>query len=142
VSNYRQTDGVFFIGPQPTAQDLQDAKRQGIKTVIDFRMPSETAESNAKLTTENDLRYVNIPVNKAALSLQQIGKLDEALKENEGPYLLHCATGTRAAMILALSRARQHGWTVQQAFEESDRLGYDLRASPEFSKFVTEAVDK
>lgn len=142
MANYRPLGDGFFIGPQPTAQDLQEAKQEGINTVVDFRMPSETAKPNEELAKENGLDYVNIPVDKAALSQQQIGELDTALKEKEGPYLLHCATGARAAMFLALSRARQNGWTAERTFEEAGKMGYDLKGSPGFARFVTESADK
>lgn len=142
MANYRAIGDGFFIGPQPTAHDLQEAKQQGIKTVVDFRMPSEVAKPNDELVEESGLNYVNIPVNKAALSQDQIGKLTEALMGKEGPYLLHCATGARAAMLLALSRARQHGWRSEQTFEEAQRMGYNLKSSPDFAKFVTESVAK
>lgn len=79
---------------------MKDAKQRGIQTVIDFRMPEETATPNADLVTGNKLNYVNIPVNEDRLSEQQIGKLDEAMGRHEGPYLLHCAPGARAAMLL------------------------------------------
>lgn len=88
--------GLF--GPQPTEQDLKQAKQQGIQTVIDLRMPSETATPNAELVKKSGMGYVNIPVNKAALSAQQIDELEMALQQNDGPYLLHCATGARVAM--------------------------------------------
>lgn len=142
MANYRPLGDGFFIGPQPTAQDLQEAKRQGINTVIDFRMPLETAKPNEELVKENGLDYVNIPVDKAALSQTQIGELDAALKEKEGPYLLHCAAGARASMFLALSRARQHGWTAERTFEEAEKMGYDLKGSPGYAKFVEESVGK
>lgn len=140
MANYRAIDDGFFIGPQPTAQDLQEAKQQGIKTVVDFRMPSEVAKPNDELVEECGLNYVNIPVNKADLSQDLIGKLTVALKGKEGHYLLHCATGARAAMLLALSRARQHDWTAERTFEEVGRMGYNLKSSPDFEKFITESV--
>lgn len=142
MANYQPIGDGFFIGPQPTMQDLQEAKQQGINTVVDFRMPSETTKSNKDMVEECGLDYVNIPVNKAALSQDQIGKLDEVLKEKEGPYLLHCATGARAAMFLAMGRARRHNWTAEQTFEEAGRMGYNLKSSPDFAKFVTELIGK
>ena len=57
-------------------------------------------------------------------------------------YPLHCATGARAAMFLALSRARQNGWTAERTFEEAGKMGYDLKGSPGFARFVTESADK
>ncbi len=140
MSSFKRIDDEFFIGAQPSEQDLQAAKQRGIKTVIDFRLPSETPTSNAGLTTSQGLAYVNIPVNKLALSSDQIGDLDRALKDHAGPFLLHCATGARAALLLSLSKAKQHGWTSEQTFSEAKRLGFDLKASAEFSGFVTQTV--
>ena len=142
MANYKQIGDGIFIGPQPTAQDLADAKQQGIRTVIDFRMPSETATLNTDLVSSTGLDYVNVPVNKAALSEQQIGELDAAMTHKEGPYLLHCATGTRAAMFLALSRAKQNGWTTARTFQEAESMGFDLRSSADFAKFIEQTVGK
>ena len=132
-------DGIF-IGPQPTEQDLHDAKQQGIKTVVDFRMPTETTISNETLTRGHGLDYVNIPVNKASLSANQIDDLDAVMKCKAGPFLFHCVTGARVALLLSLSRARQKDWTTEQAFAEAKRMGFDLKTSPEFSNFVTQTI--
>lgn len=142
MANYKQIGDGIFIGPQPTEQDLEHAKQQGIRTVIDFRMPSETATFNADLVGSAGLDYVNVPVNKTALSERQIGELDEAMKHNEGPYLLHCATGTRAAMLLALSRAKKNRWTAARTFHEAESMGFNLRSSVDFSKFVEQTIGK
>lgn len=142
MANYKQIGDGIFIGPQPSEQDLESAKEQGIRTVIDFRMPSETATLNANLVSSAGLDYVNVPVNKTALSEQQIGELDEAMKRNEGPYLLHCATGTRAAMLLALSLAKKNGWTAARTFGEAESMGFNLRSSVDFPKFVEQTIGK
>ena len=142
MAQYRQIGDNFFIGPQPTEQDLSEAKQQGIRTVIDFRMPAETASSNELLTKSNGLDYANVPVNKGALSEQQIGELEEAMKRHDGPYLLHCATGMRAAMLLALSRAKQNGWSAERTFQEAESMGYNLQSSPDFAAFVRQATSQ
>ena len=140
MSSFQRIDDDFFIGPQPTEQDLQAAKQQGIKTVIDLRLPSEIATSNATLTTGQGLDYVNIPVNKEALSVDQVSELERALHDHAGPFLLHCATGARAALLLSVSRARQRGWTSAQALDEAQRMGFDLRASAPFSAWVLQTL--
>lgn len=142
MANYKQIGDGIFIGPQPTVQDLEDAKQQGIRTVIDFRMSFETATLNADLVSSSGLDYVNVPVDKAALSEQQIGELDAAMTHKEGPYLLHCATGMRAAMFLVLSRAKKNGWTAARTFQEAESMGFNVRSSTEFSQFVEQTIDK
>lgn len=137
MSQFKKIDETIFIGPQPTEQDLRDAKQQGIKTVIDLRMPTETPASNAALTKNAGLDYANIPVNKIDLSANQIVQLDKLMKTKEGPFLLHCATGTRAALLLSLTKAKQHRWTAERTFDEAKKMGFDLKTSAEFSDFVT-----
>jgi uncharacterized protein (TIGR01244 family) len=140
MAQFKDIGDGFYLGPQPTEQDLQDAKGRGVKTVIDFRLPTETAIPNETLVTQYGLNYVNIPVSKTSPLEQQIEELDQALQENEGPFLLHCGTGMRAAMLLALVRAKQNHWTAERTFEEVKSMGFDLKASPAFSAFVTHAV--
>ena len=142
MPSYKQFENEIFIGPQPTEQDLAEAKQQGVHTVIDMRMLSETTNPNAQLVKNSGLNYVNIPVDKAALSVQQIDEFDAAIKQVDGPVLLHCATGVRAAMLLALSRARQNGWTSERTFQEADAMGYDLQSMPNFATFVRQTTEK
>jgi uncharacterized protein (TIGR01244 family) len=140
MTSFTRIDDKTFIGPQPTEQDLREASQQGIRTVVDFRLPSETATSNQTLTTNQGMAYVNIPVSKAALSTDQISVLDSVMKEQEGSFLLHCATGARAALFLSLSKAKQQGWTSAQTFAEAKRMGFDLEMSPEFAEFVLQTL--
>ena len=140
MSNFRLVKEGVFVGPQPTAQDLEDARQQGVKTVIDFRLPSETGTSNEALVRSHGLDYTNIPVDKANLSAGQIGELDAAMQSTNGPFLLHCATGLRAALLLALSEARKNGWSAEQTFAHAQRMEFDLKTSSTFASFVTQTM--
>ena len=62
MTTFKKIGDGLFIGPQPTEQDLREAKQQGIQTVIDLRMPEETATPNADLVENNGLHYVNVLV--------------------------------------------------------------------------------
>ena len=99
MSSFKRINDELFIGPQPTEQDLQAAQQQGIKTVIDFRLPSETQTSNAALTTRQGLAYVNIPVNKEALSTDQVAELERAPNPCRPVFaaLRHRCAGSAAA---------------------------------------------
>jgi uncharacterized protein (TIGR01244 family) len=136
MTQYQQIDSNIFIGGQPTRQDLEEARRRGVRTVIDFRLPTETANSNADLARQAGIGYVNIPVNRAALSSAQVGEFEAAMEQHPGPYLLHCATGARAALMLVLARARAGGWPAQHTFDEAEALGFNFRTLPEFSDII------
>ena len=136
MDQFKPLENGMLIGPQPTEADLRQAKLQGIRTVIDFRMPGETPTPNAKLVARSGLEYVNIPVNKASPSVDQVDELDRVMRENDGPFLIHCATGARAAMLLVLSKAKQNRWTAQRAFDEARAMGFDLENAPKFANFI------
>lgn len=136
MHKFKRLEDSMLLGPQPTEQDLQQAKEHGIRTVIDFRIPGETPASNADLVAAHGLDYANIPVSKAGLSTEQIDALDRVMEEKEGPFLIHCASGARAAMLLSLSKARKEGWDTERTFTEAKNLGYDLKDSPEFASFI------
>jgi len=140
MHQFRKIADGIYIGAQPTEQDLQDCRQHGIRTVIDFRLPAETATPNAARVQACGMDYANVPVNKASLSVEQVDDLFKVMDEKPGPYLIHCATGARAAMLLALAEARKHGWTAERTFEEARNMGFDLKTSPEFSAFVVSAT--
>ena len=138
MKNFKQVSEAMFLGPQPSAHDLVEAKQRGVATVIDLRLPSETSTPNANLVRMHDLNYVNVPVDKAALSAEHIAAFEQAIAQSNGPHLVHCATGARGALLLALSRAKQEGWTAERTLEEAATMGFNLQGSDAFVKFVKE----
>ena len=136
MDQFKQLENGMLIGPQPTEADLRQAKLQGIRTVIDFRMPGETPTPNAELVVRSGLEYVNIPVNKASPSADQVEELGRVMLEKDGPFLIHCATGARAAMLLVLNKAKQNRWTAQRAFDDARAMGFDLEKTSEFANFI------
>lgn len=139
---YKQAGDNILIGPQPTLADLQEAARNGVRSVIDFRLPGETGHANSKLAQDAGLAYVNLPVDRDKLSPASILALEAALEGDGSPYLLHCATGARAALMLVLVRARQNGWSAERIQDEAEALGFSLRSSEQFAKFVRENSSK
>ena len=79
---------------------------------------------------------MNSPVNRASPSADQVNELGRVMLEKDGPFLMHCATGARAAMLLVLSKAKQNRWTAQRAFDEARAMGLDLEKAPEFANFI------
>lgn len=142
MENFKFVCDGLFLGRQPTAQDLESAKQQGVRTVIDLRLPAETVASNSALVKQCGLNYVSIPVDKAALSTDLVDKIDKALEQTEGPHLLHCATGARAALLFAISNARKNGRSAEQTLDDAAAMGFDLRTSPVFVQFIHNTISK
>ena len=55
MDQFKLLENAMLIGPQPTEDNLRQAKQEGIKTVIDFRLPSETTTPNAELVARSGL---------------------------------------------------------------------------------------
>lgn len=142
MENFKFVGDNLYLGPQPTAQDLEAAKQQGVRTVIDLRLPAETLASNSELVRQCGLNYVSIPVDKAALTPDVADKVERALVETEGPHLLHCATGARAALLIALRNAKRNGWSTEQTLADAAAMGSELRASPVFVEFIGKTLSK
>lgn len=122
-------------------QDLKDLQQQGVKTVIDLRMPHETKAPNEMLARSCGLDYANVPVDKTNLSTKIIEDLQRVMRENQGAFLVHCASGMRAAMLLSLVNAQECRWPPERVFDEVKEMGFDLRNSPELSAFVQAATE-
>ena len=142
MQKFMQMGEGVFIGGQPDKEDLLELAQQGVKTVIDFREPSETENSNATMAREAHLDYVNIPVNKMTLSDADVTKFRAALDEKQGPFLLHCGTGARAGAMLLMKTAVDNGWSAQQAFETAANMGFDCNAHPEIKAFFTGYIER
>jgi uncharacterized protein (TIGR01244 family) len=141
MKTFLQIEASLRLSAQPEGADLLQHKQQGVRTVIDFRMPSETAGSNRALVEASGLNYVNIPVDKNALSPNSIARLDAQFRLDEGPYLLHCATGTRAAVMLALQRGGIEGWSLPITLQAIQKMGVDVSNSKEFLDFIHQITE-
>ena len=64
MNQFKPLGNGILIGPQPTADNLCQARLESPKTILDLRLPSETSMPNAELVASSGLDCVNIPVNK------------------------------------------------------------------------------
>ncbi|HET9122630.1 MAG TPA: protein tyrosine phosphatase family protein [Acidiferrobacteraceae bacterium] len=130
----------FFVGPQPTAADLEALKRAGVRTVVDFRPPTETRGANAALVQDAGLEYANIPVQVDTVSQAEVERFLEVVGQKPGPFLLHCGVGARAGAFYLIHEGRRHGWSGAEALAHGVQAGIDLRAAPKLAAFVESAL--
>ena len=105
AAELRQPRDRLLTGGQPDAQQLQDAAKAGVTTVIDLRAPQEDRGYDEQAAAEKlGLRYVRLPINGAGdINEANARTLDRLLKQDAGTTLLHCASGNRAGALLALA---------------------------------------
>ena len=135
------TDDIF-IGGQPSETDLNAIKAKGFKSVINLRAPSEDSilkpEKEESKVREVGLEYVNIPVTKETMSDETVKRVSQKIKElkrEKAPVFVHCGSGRRAGVMTLLHLAVENGWTVEEAFEKAQSLGFDCESEPQLKKF-------
>jgi uncharacterized protein (TIGR01244 family) len=98
-------DGDVFIAAQPTLEDLDAWAARGVTTVVNLRSRAETAElpfDSAAEAAARGLRYTEIPMGGAdGVSPDIVDRLADLLRDAEGPVVLHCRSGSRAAHAYA-----------------------------------------
>ena len=98
-------DGDVYIAAQPTTDDLDAWAAQGVTTVVNFRSQAETAALPFSASAESEargMRYLDIPMGGAdGVSPDIRTRLTALLADAEGPVVLHCRTGMRAANAYA-----------------------------------------
>ncbi|MBO9718424.1 MAG: hypothetical protein J7507_16915 [Pseudoxanthomonas sp.] len=109
-----------YAGGQPTADQLADFAREGVRTVINLRGPGEAVDyDEAAEAARLGLRYVAVPITGAAdLDRERVRAFGRALDEaGEGALLVHCASSNRAGAMVALDHLFNRGGSLIAALE-------------------------
>jgi uncharacterized protein (TIGR01244 family) len=102
----------YAVAPQILPEDFAALAADGVTTVIcnrpDMEVPPELQADAMRAAAEAaGLRFVENPIMGGGLTLEAIETQGTALTEAEGNVLAYCASGTRSAIVWALSQAGQ-----------------------------------
>ena len=125
VRNFGQMDQRFYRGAQPEGQDYKDLAALGIKTVINLRNDSDTAEKQS--VEALGMRYVNIPMSDS--DYPKADQVNQFLKlvadPATGKFFVHCAGGRhRTGVMGAVYRFNNYHWNFDQVYAEM--IDYDF----------------
>lgn len=123
-------DGRVFIGGQPDSTALAGAKQRGITCVVNLRTPAEMADrkrvpyDEAATAEALGLEYVLLPMGDAQhpYTTAAVDSLAAALARHDGPVLLHCTVGWRAAHAWVAYLVRHQGWPFPEALARGERI--------------------
>lgn len=132
----------IYLGPAPAPAEYASLAGRGIRTVVDFRHPSEHDGTCEEAARAAGLRYVNIPVTRDAFADAVVDAFRATLGEQPKPLYTHCATGVRAGAMLLMALAVERGWTPRHALDEASRLGFDCDAHPQIKAFFVDYITR
>lgn len=125
------TLGGVFLASQPKPEDFEQAKKGGVKTVINLRHHEEVTDFNEQQVVEGlGLNYLNLPWNgPEELNDEVFDRARELLKTAERPILLHCSSANRVGAVWLPHRVLDGGISIDEAVAEAKVVGL---TSPDF----------
>lgn len=117
-------EGLVLVASQPSAAAFPAIKANGFKTVINLRAPEEMVFDEEGLAKEHGLVYANIPIRPAEVTREQARNFTSYLTIPEAyPILVHCSSGNRAAMMMAIAEVFLHGTDRDAAIAKARERG-------------------
>jgi len=120
---YKVTNGIYR-GDRPTADDLKELQKLGIKTLLDL----EYFHTDRYTITESktNFKFLHIRMNPWDIDDEDIiSALDILTDKNNYPIYVHCKHGSdRTGVVIAMYRIVIQGWNKEDAIEEMKGGGY------------------
>ncbi|HXD31126.1 MAG TPA: PQQ-binding-like beta-propeller repeat protein [Pyrinomonadaceae bacterium] len=140
IRNFIHMNKEFCAGAQPRLEHLAMLKAEGVKSIINLRVPTEhrAGEEEAK-AKELGLKYFNIPVVFADPKDEQVAEFLRITDDPENrPAFIHCAASIRVGAFWLIRRVVRDGWTFDAALKEAETVG--LKESPHLVEFAKKYI--
>lgn len=141
IRNFLRENKDFCTGGQPKLEHLEQLKKEGVKSILNLRQPSEhrAAEEEAK-AKELGLRYFNIPVAYGNPNEEQVAEFLKITDDPDNrPIFIHCTAAIRVGAFWMIRRVLRDGWKVEDAQAEAEKVG--LRESPHWLEFALKYIE-
>ncbi|TVP52399.1 MAG: TIGR01244 family phosphatase [Halomonadaceae bacterium] len=133
----------FAVTDALTSSDLEEAMKQGFRTVICNRRPGEAedypgGEAFARKAEILGLKWVCIPVSLGEYSQQDVDEFSRTLQESPAPILAFCRTGRRAVHLWAQARAQEPQCNFSGLLQAVREAGHDPQSVADILKIPGE----
>ncbi len=114
--------------------DIDALARAGVRTIVNNRPdgedPGQLPAAEAKqLAAAHGIAYHHIPITAATLTRGDVDAFAATLRDAAQPVVAHCRSGTRSALLWALTRMRE-GADPLALTSEAARHGIDIAGLP------------
>jgi|GEM_PF-65833 len=127
--------GQIQVTEQITPESIAALKQQGIQNIIAMRPDGEAPNQASAATIEKNalaagMKFTYIPIPHGDIPDASVTALQQALEKNQGPVLLYCRSGSRAARTWSLVEASRAGGmdaaTIMSAVKSAGLKADDL----------------
>ena len=140
IYHFLQLGDRLFTGGMPTAQQLEDASKAGVKVVINLALPdSERALRDEQSIVESlGMRYIGIPVVWDHPTRRDLDEFMDAMDAHKNEMLLvHCQANYRVTGFMTLYRVLRLGWEPDEALKDLLRI-WNPKDYPIWKHFLEE----
>jgi cytochrome b6-f complex iron-sulfur subunit len=145
VMNERQIAAGISVGGQPTSADIASLHDRGYRTVVNVRTSADDGylPEEERLVEDAGLNYAEIPVAPHLIDDIAVQRFSQALESVDAkPALVHCGSGGRAAMMVLLHLAIEHGWSLERALAEGEKLNAAPSETSPYRAFFEEYIKR
>ena len=114
--------------------DIDALAAAGVRTIINNRPDGEDpgqlpAAEARRVAAAHGIAYYHIPITAATLSRADVDVFSAALRDAPTPVVAHCRSGTRSALLWALTRMRE-GANSLSLIADAAHHGIDIASLP------------
>jgi len=130
MADIRHVTDDISVSPQISVADVDEAARQGFKTIINNRPDGEAPDQPSGHEIEAAARaaglaYFHIPVSGGPTP-EQVETTARLMEEVDRPVLAFCRSGTRSIVTWSLAQATTGAKSRQELIGLGRAAGYDL----------------
>lgn len=125
MQTVRKINAELAIAGQISLEQLTGLVQDGFRSILNLRSPSEQGfllDEQEQAETLG-LCYVNLPFQIDTVSDEAATEVLQQLSQLPTPVLVHCDNAIRSATIALIQIATRQGATLDQAFQQANRLG-------------------
>jgi sulfide:quinone oxidoreductase len=127
----RKIDDRISVAPQIQIADLPAIAGLGFKTLVANRPDNEDPGQPLmagieEAAREQGLQWVYMPVASGNISDDDVERFGAMIRTADAPVLAFCRSGTRSAVLWALSSAGET--PANEIFDKAQSAGYDISA--------------
>jgi protein tyrosine phosphatase (PTP) superfamily phosphohydrolase (DUF442 family) len=125
---FHRLDANYVRGALPARGGIEMMERLGVKTVVDLRSVYDHTDDIGVAAERAGLRYYWMPMSVWNPPTDQEAKAFAALvsDESKGPFYVFCFDGlNRVGEMSAIYRLAHDKWSIKQALQEMDDLGFN-----------------
>jgi len=123
-------DGRVYISGQPTESAIAELEHRGLTVVVNARTPAEVEDreevpfDEEQIVRELGMSYISIPLGGEDHPYEPaaVEQLAEVLSLNDGPVLIHCYYGGRAAYLWLAYLVQNEGLPLEQAMARGEAM--------------------